>query len=127
VKFDLDDPYAIYLHDTPAKSWFATDTRHRSHGCVRVQDALGFAQQIAEDENVIGEWRKAQASGDESFVKLPKPIAVRLFYHPTWADDAGKVHFEPDVYGWDEPIAGPLGFGPGRARRMAPRVDDVGP
>jgi murein L,D-transpeptidase YcbB/YkuD len=127
VKFDLDDPYAIYLHDTPAKSWFATDTRHRSHGCVRVQDALGFAQQIARDETVSGEWQKARASGKESFVKLPKPIAVRLFYHPTWVDDAGKVHFEPDIYGWDEAIAAQLGFGPGRARRLAPPVNDVGP
>ena len=127
VKFDLDDPYAIYLHDTPAKSWFATDTRHRSHGCVRVQDALGFAQQIAGEEQVAAEWQKAEASGKESFVKLPKPIAVRLFYHPTWADDAGKVHFEEDVYDWDEPVAAQLGFGPGRARKMAPAVKDIGP
>ena len=127
VKFDLDDPYAIYLHDTPAKSWFATDTRHRSHGCVRVQDALGFAHEIAADEQVTGDWQKAQASGKESFVKLAKPIPVRLFYHPTWADGAGKVHFEPDTYDWDEPVAAQLGFGPGRARRMAPTVKDIGP
>jgi murein L,D-transpeptidase YcbB/YkuD len=127
VKFDLDDPYAIYLHDTPAKSWFATDTRARSHGCVRVQDALGFAQEIAGDEGVTSDWQKAQASGNESFVKLPRPIAVRLFYHPTWADGAGKVHFEQDIYGWNEAIAAPLGFGPGRARRLAPAVNDIGP
>jgi murein L,D-transpeptidase YcbB/YkuD len=127
VNYDLDDPYAIYLHDTPAKSWFATDTRHRSHGCVRVQDALGFAQEIAGDENVTGDWQKAAASGKESFVKLPRPIAVRLFYHPTWADGAGKVHFEADIYGWNEAVAGPLGFGPGRVRKLAPTVGDIGP
>ena len=126
VKFDLDDPYAIYLHDTPEKSWFATDTRARSHGCVRVQDALGFAQMIAADEQVTGDWQKAQATGKESFVKLPHPITVRLLYHPTWADGSG-VHFNQDIYGWNEPIAGPLGFGPGRARRMAPPVNDVSP
>jgi murein L,D-transpeptidase YcbB/YkuD len=127
VKFDLDDPYAIYLHDTPAKSWFTTDTRHRSHGCVRVQDALGFAQKIAGDEQITAEWQKAEATGKESFVKLPRPIAVRLLYHPTWADSAGKVHFDQDIYGWNTPIAGPLGFGPGRARKMAPPVNDIGP
>ena len=126
VKFDLDDPYAIYLHDTPEKSWFATDERARSHGCVRVEDALGFARMIAADEQVTDAWRKAQATGKESFVKLPHPITVRLLYHPTWVDGAG-VHFNPDVYGWNEAIAGPLGFGPGRARRLAPPVQDVGP
>jgi murein L,D-transpeptidase YcbB/YkuD len=127
VKFDLDDPYAIYLHDTPAKSWFASDARARSHGCVRVQDALGFAQKIAGDEQVTSDWQKAQASGNEGFVKLPHRITVRLMYHPTWADGAGKVHFDQDIYGWNEAIAGPLGFGPGRARKMAPPVNDVGP
>lgn len=127
VKFDLDDKYAIYLHDTPGKSWFATDARHRSHGCVRVQDALGFAQMIASEQKISDQWQKARATGKESFVKLPHPIAVRLLYHPTWVDAAGRVHFDQDVYSWNEPVAGQLGFGPGRARKMAPAVNDVGP
>lgn len=127
VKFDLDDPYAIYLHDTPAKSWFATDTRARSHGCVRVQDALGFARMIAADEQITADWQKARATGEEGFVKLPQPIAVRLLYHPTWADDSGRVHFDQDIYDWNGAVAGPLGFGPGRARKLAPPVNDIGP
>ena len=53
VKFDMRNDHAIYLHDTPAKTLFASDQRQLSHGCVRVQDALGFARMIAEQEGVL--------------------------------------------------------------------------
>jgi murein L,D-transpeptidase YcbB/YkuD len=44
VKFDLKNDEAIYLHDTPAKAFFGRPQRHLSHGCIRVQDAIGFAR-----------------------------------------------------------------------------------
>ena len=39
-------PHERYLHDTPAKALFALPDRHRSHGCVRVQNALQFAAML---------------------------------------------------------------------------------
>ena len=48
VKFDLQNNLAIYLHDTPAKMLFEKHQRQLSHGCVRVSDALGFAQMLAD-------------------------------------------------------------------------------
>ena len=60
VKFDMRNNHAIYLHDTPAKALFGADERHRSHGCVRVMDALGFARLIAPDEGVLEQWTSAQ-------------------------------------------------------------------
>ncbi len=127
VKFDLNDDYAIYLHDTPEKSLFGRDSRHRSHGCIRVQNALDFAQRIAGDEQTTQQWQQARATGKETFVKLPQPITVRLLYHPTWADPAGQVHFVDDAYGWNEAVAEKLGFGKGRVKRLAPAVNDIGP
>src|SRR5690606_3144163 len=44
VEFELQDSYAIFLHDTPAHRAFHLSGRQRSHGCVRVQDAIGFAR-----------------------------------------------------------------------------------
>ncbi len=34
VKFDMQNRYAIYLHDTPSKGLFSRHQRHLSHGCV---------------------------------------------------------------------------------------------
>jgi murein L,D-transpeptidase YcbB/YkuD len=126
VKFDLRNDQEIYLHDTPAKSLFARAERHASHGCVRVQDALGFAAMIAADQGVEDQWRDALATGEESFVALPRPIPVRLLYHNVFVDH-GRIMFAPDVYGWDEDVAEALGL-PRRPRSAAATaVRDLGP
>lgn len=127
VKFDMQDPFAIYLHDTPAKALFAMDNRHRSHGCVRVQDALQFAGGIAERQGVLAEFKKALAGGDEAFVKLGKPIPVRLLYHTAYLD-GGRIRFQPDTYGWDDKVAEALGLKAGPARASDTDAStDIGP
>ena len=74
VKFDVQDPYAIYLHDTPSKSAFSLPERHRSHGCVRVQNAVGFARLIAGQSGKADAFNKALASG-----KPPRWRSMRRF------------------------------------------------
>jgi murein L,D-transpeptidase YcbB/YkuD len=86
VKFDMRNDQAIYLHDTPAKALFSEDLRHASHGCVRVQDALGFAALIAADQGVTEEWDRARATGEETFVSLPRAIPVRLLYQTAFLE-----------------------------------------
>jgi murein L,D-transpeptidase YcbB/YkuD len=133
VKFDMRNDQAIYLHDTPAKALFGQDERHRSHGCVRVQDALGFAQLIAQHEGVLDDWMEARSKDEasdedyeEAFVPLPHEIPVRLMYQTAFLD-GGRIRFRPDVYGWDESVAEALGL-PARARGTRPsHVSDVGP
>ena len=127
VKFDMEDPQQIYLHDTPAKALFELPERHRSHGCVRVENALGFAALLTNQDNVFGQFEKALASGEETWVKLKTEIPVRLLYHTAYYD-GGRVHFRPDVYGWDDDVAMALGLVRGAARRpMEKQPEDVGP
>lgn len=123
VKFDLRNDQEIYLHDTPAKALFGGTDRHASHGCVRVDDALGFAARIAADAGVEAEWRAALATGEESFVPLPSPIPVRLLYHTAFVED-GRVVIVPDAYGWDDRVARALGLpaAPARAARRGGRA-----
>jgi murein L,D-transpeptidase YcbB/YkuD len=126
VKFDMRNDQAIYLHDTPAKALFQQDERHRSHGCVRVQDALGFARLIAEQEGVLDQWQAASQKEDETFVQLPREIPVRLMYQTAFLD-GGRIRLRPDVYGWDEIVARALGL-PARTAGPTPtHVSDVGP
>lgn len=124
VKFDVEDPYDIYLHDTPSKSGFAQGERHRSHGCVRVQDAVGFARRIAAETGKADAFDQALASQDTSEVDLGQSISVRLLYHTAYLDASGKVLLAPDVYGTDARLAAALGFGQAAAaaRRTEPEA-----
>lgn len=127
VKFDMQNDHAIYLHDTPAKSVFGMVQRQRSHGCVRVDDALGFAEMLAKDGDVLEQWHQARATGKETFVKLPRQIPVRMLYQTVLFDDAGEPIIRNDPYGWDDRVGSALGFKAGKALRVQSGAADVGP
>ncbi len=127
VKFDMANDQAIYLHDTSAPGLFERSQRHLSHGCVRVEDALGFAEMLAESEGVTEAWQTAQSSGEMTFVPLPRRIPVRLLYHNVYVDDGGRVAFRTDPYGWNDPIAEQLGFAKAAAKRAEAQAIDIGP
>jgi len=148
VKFDLRNGHAIYLHDTPSKSLFMRDERHASHGCVRVHNALEFAEIIARDEGVLPQWQRAQraptaarrsgANGEtpapaqrryvQRWIPLPREIQVRLLYHTAFVEN-GQVRIVRDIYGRDDRVATALGLPP-RVRatpRNGTTPADVGP
>jgi murein L,D-transpeptidase YcbB/YkuD len=127
VKFDMKDDQAIYLHDTPAKSLFQLDDRHRSHGCVRVEDAIGFAHEIAQNEGIDDKFSQAMATGKETFVPLPQSIPVRLMYHTAYLGDDGRIHFANDAYGWDDDVATALGYANEAHRAQQRQSEDIGP
>ena len=67
VKFDMDDKQAIYLHDTPAKALFGMPDRHRSHGCVRVENALA----VRDDARRSGRRARPVPAGDAEQTTRP--------------------------------------------------------
>jgi murein L,D-transpeptidase YcbB/YkuD len=126
VKFDMANPHAIYLHDTPAKALFASTARHASHGCARVENAVEFARMLADHQGKLAEFDKALASQKETGVELPEKIPVRLLYHSAYFD-GGKVVFRTDPYGWDDKLAQALGFQGQIRPRVKTHIQDIGP
>lgn len=128
VKFDMRNRYAIYLHDTAAKHLFERDQRLRSHGCVRVEDALGFARMLAGHDGTLDQFEEALASGKETYVGLSTEIPVRLIYHTAYLDQFGELRFKPDSYGWDDKLAQALNLGSYRRKAIAvDEHDEIGP
>lgn len=126
VKFNMADPYAIYLHDTPGKAAFGQPERHQSHGCVRVNDALGFARMIAADEGITDQFEQALAGGKEKEIAIRDKIPVRLMYHTAYLD-GGQVVFRSDPYGWDDKLAQALGLGGPLRHRVVQHIHEMGP
>jgi murein L,D-transpeptidase YcbB/YkuD len=105
VKFDFPNPYAVYLHDTPAKAAFNQSSRAVSHGCVRLAAAVPLAKAIlGQDKGWPPEHiDEVIAAGETTSVKLTQPIPVRLVYLTAFPE-GGRIAFRPDIYGWDEKL-----------------------
>ena len=129
VKFAMRNDESIYLHDTPAKALFSQDERHKSHGCVRVENAVQFAQLIAQDSGILDKFSEAMTQKDkETQVQMESEIPVRLLYHTAFLGADGKVQFVQDPYGWDNDVAAALGYErrqPQQRKQHAPT--DFGP
>jgi len=111
VKFELRDSYAIFLHDTPSKAAFNLAMRQRSHGCVRVQNAVDFARLLlSPDPERLGQFDAAQDSRETKRIQTGREIGVRLLYWTAFVDGQGRVAFREDVYDRDDKLADALGI-----------------
>jgi murein L,D-transpeptidase YcbB/YkuD len=98
VKFGMSNPFDVYLHDTPGKGAFGGVHRYYSHGCVRVEDAIGLANAILPGK-VDARYLNACFSDQKPQV-LPVAAAVPVFivYMIADVDDTGKVIYHRDIY-----------------------------
>nr|WP_187430792.1 L,D-transpeptidase family protein [Roseobacter litoralis] len=103
VKFMFPNRHNIYLHDTPAKSLFARETRAYSHGCIRLADPFDFAYALLakQTNDPEGLFQAKLATGKEQQVNLKEPVPVHIIYRTAFVDPKGKVEFRRDVYGRD--------------------------
>ena len=107
LKFDFDNPFAVYLHDTPSRAKFASFDRLASHGCVRLEKPLPLAMMMLQDDPNWGgdAVQVAIDTGKTQRVQLPQKVAVYLLYWTAFASANGSVNFRDDPYGWDKLLA----------------------
>lgn len=100
VKFNMPNPFGVYLHDTPNKDKFRLGTRSLSHGCVRVGSAPTLAAALLGDMPEWDETRRKKALSDWTTrsVELRSPIPVHLVYATAWRAADGSVQFREDIY-----------------------------
>jgi murein L,D-transpeptidase YcbB/YkuD len=106
IKLDFDNPYAVYLHDTPTRSTFANSMRLASHGCVRLERALDLTRALLEGDPI---WTPAAidqtlAAGQTVRVPLSRPVSVYLLYWTAYLGPDGQMNFRADPYGWDREL-----------------------
>jgi murein L,D-transpeptidase YcbB/YkuD len=103
IKFMMPNPYAVYLHDTPAQHLFKRAVRTFSSGCVRVEQPVRLATYLLQDGRRWSDRDVVEMieSKENRAVILPRKIPIYMLYLTAWVDDAGQVHFRDDVYGRD--------------------------
>jgi murein L,D-transpeptidase YcbB/YkuD len=98
LKFNLGNPFSIYLHDTNSKSGFAKDSRFLSHGCVRLEKPIELADLLTRGKVNVWELKTGQKDTESKILKLDQKIPVFIIYMPVVVDGQ-KVTFLKDVYG----------------------------
>ncbi|MBE7216879.1 MAG: L,D-transpeptidase family protein [Caulobacteraceae bacterium] len=105
IKFNFDNPYAVYLHDTPARTAFDHASRSVSHGCVRLEKPRELAVRLlAPNGDEPADRIDAQiASAETVKIDLKQPEPVFLLYWTAFPE-GDQLAFRDDVYGWDAAV-----------------------
>jgi len=130
IKFMFNNPFGVYLHDTPTRAPFKYVNRAVSHGCMRVEKPIQFAEyllannsrwttdyikieigQKVDDQNIVAEFkskrselRKNYSYGVTTEVRFDNKIPLFVDYYTVWVDEDGIFNFRDDVYGRDKAL-----------------------
>src|SRR6516162_2478508 len=120
IRFNFPNKFLVYQHDTPDKYMFALDKRAFSHGCMRVQDPVHYAEVLLSlvrpaDGYTEDRIKKMFGTGEVD-IQFPAFIPVNLTYQTAFVDDAGKLQIRDDIYGRDRSL---LAILKGSDRKMA--------
>ena len=114
IKFNFNNPFAVYLHDTNQRYLFKNSKRAFSHGCVRVQEWQKLAVFIAENDSInlkpgdqllyntdsIFTWIAAKK---HQRINVKNELRLFITYYSCEAKD-GKIKFYEDIYGDDKEL-----------------------
>ena len=114
-KFNFNNPYSVYLHDTNQRYLFKNANRALSHGCVRVEKWQDLAFYIASlDSMLVSDNRQPAYNADSIrlwiankdrkriMVKSRLPLFIKYF---TCEGKNDEVIFYDDIYKNDEYLA----------------------
>jgi murein L,D-transpeptidase YcbB/YkuD len=108
VRFNFPNKFLVYQHDTPNKNFFALDKRALSHGCMRVQDPVKYAEVLLNivrpGEGYTQDRIRRMFGQNEQDIQFPKFLPVHITYQTAFVDEAGNLQFREDVYGRDKAL-----------------------
>jgi murein L,D-transpeptidase YcbB/YkuD len=109
VKFNLPNPWDIYLHDTPHRDDFGKRLRTLSSGCIRLQRPLDMAVYILGDLEkrnfTAGKLDTIISTHKTRWEVLKNKIPVHIAYLTAFDDSTGKhIQFARDVYHRDDKL-----------------------
>ncbi|MBP2297921.1 L,D-transpeptidase family protein [Azospirillum picis] len=109
-RFNLTNPYDIYLHGTNEPRLFARELRSISSGCVRLEDPRLLAETLLQGTPITpARIDRMLDRAQPQWIKLPTPMPVQFVYWIATVTADGSVRLHPDIYDRiDEmPVTGP--------------------
>lgn len=107
IKFPLQNPYAIYLHDTDSRQLFDQNPRLFSSGCVRLHQPFELAEKLLENPKWTADTLRTASEFNTlsnvqpQWLKTKRTVPVYLFYQTLFAQDNNRIIILPDAYSLD--------------------------
>lgn len=106
LKFNFNNPFGVYLHDTNSKRYFKTSSRAQSHGCIRLEQYTQLADFLIRDDSLHYKHDSLQvyfSKQEQRKINLRKRLPIYTRYYTAHADSTGlKLYI--DVYRKDEEL-----------------------
>ncbi|MES2851180.1 MAG: L,D-transpeptidase family protein [Bacteroidota bacterium] len=114
MKFNFNNPYAVYMHDTNERWLFKNSSRANSHGCVRVQEWEKLARYFTLIDSLnlaAGDTLRYTFDSVKTLLSEKKnrrlpiktPVHIYFAYYSCEGKD-GKIKFYDDIYGDDKAL-----------------------
>jgi murein L,D-transpeptidase YcbB/YkuD len=98
IKFNINSPYGVYLHDTNNKTAFLSGLRFYSHGCIRIEEPIKLGNHILHEKLDTAFLQSCFKEQKPIPVLLDNPVPVFVVYMMAEADPAGKIRYYRDIY-----------------------------
>lgn len=102
MKFQFDNPFRMYLHDTSEKKLFKNEKRFYSHSCIRVERPIDLGRFLLKPHSkAVDTLNVAAAYSDlpPHYIKINRSIPLVVWYSLVDFDANGQIKFYPNIYG----------------------------
>ena len=107
IRFNFPNKFLVYQHDTPDKRLFTHEKRAYSHGCMRVENPLNYAEILLSmarpQDGYTADQLYRMFGRDERDITFTNPIPVHLTYQTAFVDQSDLLQIREDVYDRDAP------------------------
>ena len=105
LKFNFENKYGVYLHDTDGRRLFKREMRALSHGCIRLEKFIDLARFLVRDDSVKYPFDSLKVDllkDQQKYVYLRHPVPIYVNYFTAEVDTTGETFFFMDIYRKDE-------------------------
>ena len=108
LRFNLPNKFLVYQHDSNEKYLFSKPVRDTSHGCMRIENPVKYAEvilSIARPREAFSEDRIRGLFGNqEREIGLSTYVPVHMTYQTAYVDKDGRLQTREDIYGRDRAL-----------------------
>jgi lipoprotein-anchoring transpeptidase ErfK/SrfK len=101
LKLEFDNPFSMYLHDTPEKQLFGYKNRFFSHGCMRMENPVGIGRLLLQD-NIKAidtiDLTKCYLNPKPIFIPVATRTPLIVWYSQVDFDSNNNLLFYKNVY-----------------------------